>query len=519
MSWLEGRLPKWGPFGGGSTAVLEREGTPQPVAVPDDESPQLMILVNDASGMACFKMHIFPDAQSATDFVLYWFRDDADGFSAFWAMMEEPTSADGTPAGAIAEPLVIIKDAQRVDVVYSFSFIDIESAQEFVRDEVESGTDAEQITLYWAVPVRLVADARGTSMLRPSVPPGVAVEEESEAETADIWAAHDEPAAEPVTEPDAAAEHRRVLQEAPNAHSGVANGMSVGQETFELASWVERRSGDRRSDDRRFANTRPAEATVEMETGTRGPVEMRDEAREKLPEATTQNVTAALPGHADVGLTPAEPVAEPSDMARDEQLALLEIPADAPWTITEGAVEKQAAQDATEERDTFDVLPLLEDNEVETAVEAPLAEGAKEEQVEHDEGPAERPNGKTDNAERSAALISELVPGDARKVTAEATELSDESWEGFITLGPADIVVLKNGHSKVEPEDLDSQIDGSAEAIVEIGAESGPVDEEDLDQAPEISEIDLESSRAMKVKRWDTKEKPFDGFKSPPGRF
>ncbi|TMG03144.1 MAG: hypothetical protein E6I03_04555, partial [Chloroflexi bacterium] len=95
MSWLEGRLPKWGPFGGGSTAVLEREETPEAGVVPDDKSPQLMVLVNDASGMACFKTHTFPDAQSATDFLLYWFRDDTDGFSAFWAMTEEPTRDDG----------------------------------------------------------------------------------------------------------------------------------------------------------------------------------------------------------------------------------------------------------------------------------------------------------------------------------------------------------------------------------------------------------------------------------------
>src|SRR5213592_170572 len=108
MSWLEGRLPKWGPFGG-STAVLEREETPEPEVIPDNNSPQLMVLVNDAYGMACFKTHTFPDAQLATEFVLYWFRHDNDGFSAFWALTEEPSSGLNTLPGTIAEPLVMIK--------------------------------------------------------------------------------------------------------------------------------------------------------------------------------------------------------------------------------------------------------------------------------------------------------------------------------------------------------------------------------------------------------------------------
>src|SRR5439155_1221215 len=62
----------------------------------------------------------------------------------------------------------------------------------------------------------------------------------TEADTADMWAAQEERAVEPVAEPDPAAEPRRVFQEAPNAHTGVAKGMSVGQETFELTSWIER---------------------------------------------------------------------------------------------------------------------------------------------------------------------------------------------------------------------------------------------------------------------------------------
>src|SRR5438093_88516 len=178
MSWLEGRLPKWGPFGGGSIAVLEREETPEPEMIPDN-SPQLMVLVNDASGFACFKTHTFPNAEAATEFILYWFRHDNDGYSAFWAMKEEP-SRENPLAAALAEPLVIIHEAQKTDLVYSFSFVDIESAQGFVRDEVANGTDPAQIALYWALSVRLTTDANGTTILTPSVPAGAEREVDTE---------------------------------------------------------------------------------------------------------------------------------------------------------------------------------------------------------------------------------------------------------------------------------------------------------------------------------------------------
>ena len=57
-----------------------------------------------------------------------------DGLTAFWAMTEQPSIDSG------AEPLVMISDVSRDGVVYLFSFVDIESAQTFLRDEEERGT-------------------------------------------------------------------------------------------------------------------------------------------------------------------------------------------------------------------------------------------------------------------------------------------------------------------------------------------------------------------------------------------
>ena len=78
--------------------------------------------------------------------------------TAFWAMTEEPKGARDSGA----EPLVMISDTSRDGVVYLFSFVDIDSAQEFLRDEVERGTKPDTMFLYWAVQVKREVDRWGT---------------------------------------------------------------------------------------------------------------------------------------------------------------------------------------------------------------------------------------------------------------------------------------------------------------------------------------------------------------------
>jgi hypothetical protein len=422
-------------------------------------------------------------------------------------MTEEPTRADGTPAGAIAEPLVIIKDAQRVDVVYSFSFVDIESAQEFVRDEVESGTDAEQITLYWAVPVRLLTDARGTSMLRPSVPPGVAVEDESEAETADIWAAHDEPAAEPVIEPNAATEHRRVLEEAPNAHSGVANGMSVGQETFELTSWIER------------ARRKPPTNGADETPSSRPSLDTRQSASdtEFEPAAVADETLLDLLESIDVEATMAEMTQEPALVSGSRSDEVFVAAADEP--PVELIAEEIVEEAADFEREDLETEAIVEEPTIEaptvTSVEPPAPE--VEDRMELDE---QREESLQTSANDEAVDVQPVAP----PLEIENNGRADERHEpldghrnGFITLEPSDLVVHTNGHSKVEPAEPPAEVRESPEATIETEAEQA---DDGKDGAFDIRiDIHLGSSRAMKVKRWEAKDKPFDGFKSPPGRF
>jgi hypothetical protein len=78
--------------------------------------------------------------------------------------------------------------------------------------------------------------------------------------------------------------------------------------------------------------------------------------------------------------------------------------------------------------------------------------------------------------------------------------------------------VHTNGHSKIKPAEPPSEVTESPEATIETEAEQ--ITNSEKDEAFDIRiDIQLGSSRAMKVKRWGIQENPFNGFKSPRGRF
>jgi len=166
---LGGRM-KW-PFGGNRAAVAVLEAEPE-VEVVEDGKPHLMMLAADASGLASFKLLTFPSAETAIEYIQRSFGDRSDtGLIAFWGMTERPVVSPQPGAETALEVMVMVRDDLRNDVVYPFSFTDIETAHDFVKHELHRGLDPAHVLLYWAVPVQLGITADGEMGLFPKAAP------------------------------------------------------------------------------------------------------------------------------------------------------------------------------------------------------------------------------------------------------------------------------------------------------------------------------------------------------------
>jgi hypothetical protein len=123
-----------------------------------------MLMLPDAAGIAAYQINEFPSPKAAEFFLDSTLRGKVpEGAVMFWALNWEPKGV------ADAEPLVLIRDGK--DVVYPFSFSDIESAFEFVRHEMHRGLHLFNVMIYWAVPARTEADFWGRSTIVPAEPP------------------------------------------------------------------------------------------------------------------------------------------------------------------------------------------------------------------------------------------------------------------------------------------------------------------------------------------------------------
>jgi hypothetical protein len=131
--------------------------------LPEPSAP-LMMMLPDAAGIAAYQLNDFHSPKAAEFFIDSSLRGKMpEGAVMFWALNWEPRGM------AEAEPLVLIRDGE--NVVYPFSFSDLESAFEFVRHEMHRGLHLFQVMIYWAVPARVEADFWGRSTIVPSEAP------------------------------------------------------------------------------------------------------------------------------------------------------------------------------------------------------------------------------------------------------------------------------------------------------------------------------------------------------------
>jgi len=549
MSWLA----KIGPFRKGGTAVAEAfpEGGIGGVSSGEAGGPPLICLVTDASGTASYKRHVFSDIESATDFVLYWFPNQNEGgIISFWAMTYQPSWGFDSAVETVAEPLVMIRDHVREEIVYLFSFTDIESAQAFLREEVRRGIDLGAMMLYWAVPVRMAADPWGKMTLTPSVAPGTEGHEALATPHMDMWTP---PPAAPVFEtpqPRPADDSRAIFEEAPNAHTGVAEPIVPGMETFELTSWMDRPRDTPDKDKKTAAQLREWLARQEV-AAAEPPVETRRELP-VVPTDETPDVAvseplvevAASPVKGEVATTPTW-TEEPAQIT--EQVAetafvtepVEEAPAEAQMIIAEvveATVEPEP--EAVVEPEPVAEAPAEEAPDEAQMIIAEAVEAAVEPEPEAVDEP--EPIAASSAFEPSAPFAAHEADTAHEESRAQAMA-PDGTSEPEIQRATIRVHTNGNGHMGDYAKRRDSkEQDVSPEEAGAAVHENGNGHEAPRSQAyirtPEVEytngngdhpepsvdiriEIHLESSRALKVKRWEKKEKPFDGFDSPPGRF
>jgi hypothetical protein len=527
-------------FGKGGTAVAERETAESAPEAPS--GPPIIVLVNDAAGRAAFKEYVFYDVEAATDWVSYWFpHQTEDGMIAFWAMPEEPESD-------AAEPLVIIRDTARQGVVYMFSFANLAAAEGFIGEEADHGTDPESMVLYWAVPVKREFDHLGKIRLTPSTPPsGLGDEPRFRSEVDRRVERQDPPSHKTASE-----DRSGALEEAANARTGVAQPMGPAEETFELTSWVHRsrkRDSDQlaldsESSESLIEGDEPAlfiepvirEITEDFEKLLKAADESVDNADLEADDARSVNaglapaIEAVAQPTAAEGLTENATLAEPmqvEDVASNEafgepfedevvtmELATVAEPAQADRVTADtetlaGPVEADALNDPSE------TPAERSDDEVGAADEPGLPDY---DLPEHEVGPPSV-NGNGHVSEVTSALweradeIAGKVPSNVHEngVSTEQVKYATReviAWDATEKIdGTAD--TPENGTSSKETKKRIKEV------LVNVNVNVNLNDPTDSETTTQVSIV----SRALKIKRWEVREEPFEGFNSPPGRF
>jgi len=382
--------------------------------------------------------------------------------------------------------------------------------------------------LYWAVPVRMEADPWGKMMLTPSLPPGSKQDRFAPSPTSDMWSP---PPVRQVVEPirvEPIENSRKVMEEAPNARTGVAEAMSAGDETFQLTAWMDR--GDKKPSNKSRSKAEAGEPTYESASYVHKPrvaarTEPADVAAEthlaSQPTEAVAEATSALSDGAKLEETPrvAEELPAGLDQVTQEVDEGIAFVAETPARVADETVviEEAPVAEATvlEETTAVEEAPVV----AETAAEGiPVAEVAPVEPATEPQ-PEEQPP-------VSAAAPEEGGEGDEHKATVRVHTNGNghvrvTEVDGHDTVSPApesaETGVHENGRSLNEPVNGKSHGRGAGATASpeEAHAENGH-----LETGVDIRiDIHLGSSRAMRVKRWEVKDEPFEGFNSPPGRF
>lgn len=129
------------------------------------EHPPILLLAADAASLSARRLHSFPDAAAAAEFIAFWFPNGRrPGLTAFWALPGAPVDVD-------AEAVVLIHHCTNPQLFYSVSFTSMEGALEMARAEVARGLWLGRIAIFYAVAIQIDYDATGRPAVCPGEPP------------------------------------------------------------------------------------------------------------------------------------------------------------------------------------------------------------------------------------------------------------------------------------------------------------------------------------------------------------
>jgi hypothetical protein len=133
-------------------------------------APPLVLLSDDAAGPSVRRLTCFDDAAAVCKHVDFWYPPaHRDRLIAFWALSRRPADREDGPVEA--EALVLVRDHRDAELVSPFSFVDMESAFDFIRHEMRCGLDPSLVVLLWAVPATVETTVFGDVRVAPERAP------------------------------------------------------------------------------------------------------------------------------------------------------------------------------------------------------------------------------------------------------------------------------------------------------------------------------------------------------------
>jgi len=515
---------------------------------PTIDTPPLVVMIPDVAGVSSFRLYTFTDAQAASRFILSLSRPQRERAHAFWALQAEPADPLETEDNA-GEAMVLIRSEEGSDLVYVVSFVDIESAQSFARFEVKRGMHLGLILIYWASMVNVVLTDDKVQLI-PERPPRVAARlpvspaspgtsyRVADAETEfDDRLAMEEVQAEEQRLAAETAERARLEAEAEEqrrreAEADEQRRLAAEAEERRLAAEAEERT-------RIEAETEERRLTAEAEEQRRLATEAKERARLEA-EAEERRLAAEAEERARLEAEAEERrlAAEAKDQARLEAEAEeRRLAAEAEErTRLEGEAEEQQRLAAEAEARARLEAEAEERRRLEEEAERWRLEAEAEDRARLEAAAEERRRLEAEAEERA---LAEAIAQEKRRLQEEEEErfqaakrsILAQEKEDFGAGGDEDeheeAVAGSASEASFERNPIEELLRGEAESRVQVprAFAKEPQDGADEDSPNglehEINPADIadEVGKILRRRRWAKRESPFEGFKSPPGRF